>query len=1083
MMKKLFSKFLLFVLLLAIFLPFGQVVSSETIASTASSAPQSTELSTPSVPETTSIETPQSTVVQQTQTTSSAAVKQESQQSSPPEIQPKKEQPAVNTTQSSSPPVQSKEKSEQQVARLQLVKEPTPSISIDFVNEQLIGFDSTGNYQVNYGARIETVSGQTAFPITDDMMSKVWRIKKMGNGITTEDSDQQQLTIPGRAKLPEDWIQAFDETVQGKNDGKLQGVNQEYEYRLNGGAWTKGTPGGLVENLAPGTYEIRIANGRQFVSSPIVKTIKAALPKHAAPNITIDYEEELLQGFDQNGTYDVYFDSTNSKTITGQTEMKISEDMFGKGWRIVRKGDGLSIQDSDSQQLTVNHRRILYDSHIKAIPESAHGDNDGQLEGVDPEMEYRLAGASTWTNGPPNRIVKGLAPGDYDVRYEGSNSSKKFASVIVKKTIQAGLPREATPSITIDYEAEKLTGFDAANTYEITFGTDERTIMGQTNFAITEDMFGKSWKIVKFGDWSNTQNSKAQSLTIPGRQSLYPEMVTAIDESAQGENDGKLQGVRLDREYREVGDQNWMKGTNSGTVENLSPGDYEIRYYGSNQNKKFASAPVKKTIQAGLPREATPSITIDYEAEKLAGFDAASTYEITFGSDKRTITGQTSFTIAEDMFGKGWKIVKVGDGINTQNSQVQSLTIPGRQSLYPEMVTAIDESAQGENDGKLQGVRLDREYREVGDQNWMKGTNSGTVENLSPGDYEIRYYGSNQNKKFASVPVKKTIQAGLPREVLPTIVIDYEKELLTGFLATAKYEISYASTIISVENKTEIPITEAMMNGNTWQIIQKASDATKLDSKPQSLAIPKRQILSADAVKAIDESVIGKSDGQLQGVLPTMAYRSVKSSDWTVGVQDGVIRNLAPGDYEIRERANNQQQNFSSTALIKTIKQGSLEPEQHYVVTFDSNGGSKVDSQKVEKGERLKEPQKPTRKGYTFGGWFSDQELRQVWDFAEPISSDITLYAKWVLEQKETSTTKSTSITTEVTTTLSAAAGKPAGSTTKKTEQQKAAQNQTAKQYPKANDQASNSYWVGMGLVLLGAAGFLLRRTRKFSKS
>lgn len=273
------------------------------------------------------------------------------------------------------------------------------------------------------------------------------------------------------------------------------------------------------------------------------------------------------------------------------------------------------------------------------------------------------------------------------------------------------------------------------------------------------------------------------------------------------------------------------------------------------------------------------------------------------------------------------------------------------------------------------------------------------------------------------------------------------------------------------------------MNGNTWQIIQKASDTTKLDSKPQSLAIPKRQILSADAVKAIDESGIGKNDGQLQGVLPTMAYRSVKSSDWTVGVQDGVIRNLAPGDYEIRERANNQQQNFSSTALIKTIKQGSSEPEQHYVVTFDSNGGSTVDSQKVEKGERLQEPQKPTRKGYTFGGWFSDKELRQFWDFAEPISSDITLYAKWVLEQQETSTTNSTVITTEVTTTSSTAAGKPAGSTTKKTEQQKAAQNQTAKQYPKANDQTSNSHWVGMGLVLLGAAGFLLRRTRKFSKS
>ena len=64
-----------------------------------------------------------------------------------------------------------------------------------------------------------------------------------------------------------------------------------------------------------------------------------------------------------------------------------------------------------------------------------------------------------------------------------------------------------------------------------------------------------------------------------------------------------------------------------------------------------------------------------------------------------------------------------------------------------------------------------------------------------------------------------------------------------------------------------------------------------------------------------------------------------------------------------------------------------------YTVTFNSNGGSKVDSQNVRSGELAEKPADPTRSGYTFLGWYTADN--RAFDFGTPITSDITLYAKW----------------------------------------------------------------------------------------
>ena len=76
---------------------------------------------------------------------------------------------------------------------------------------------------------------------------------------------------------------------------------------------------------------------------------------------------------------------------------------------------------------------------------------------------------------------------------------------------------------------------------------------------------------------------------------------------------------------------------------------------------------------------------------------------------------------------------------------------------------------------------------------------------------------------------------------------------------------------------------------------------------------------------------------------------------------------------------------------------------QEYVVTFNSMGGSAIESIMVAEGSLLTKPTEPTYTGYIFDGWFKDEELQTEWNFAtDTVTEDITLYAKWIDESAAT---------------------------------------------------------------------------------
>ena len=66
-----------------------------------------------------------------------------------------------------------------------------------------------------------------------------------------------------------------------------------------------------------------------------------------------------------------------------------------------------------------------------------------------------------------------------------------------------------------------------------------------------------------------------------------------------------------------------------------------------------------------------------------------------------------------------------------------------------------------------------------------------------------------------------------------------------------------------------------------------------------------------------------------------------------------------------------------------------------YTVTFQSEGGSEVASQ-IRANTPADRPADPTKEGYTFIGWYNGES---EWDFETPVTADLTLTAKWQVNQ------------------------------------------------------------------------------------
>lgn len=94
---------------------------------------------------------------------------------------------------------------------------------------------------------------------------------------------------------------------------------------------------------------------------------------------------------------------------------------------------------------------------------------------------------------------------------------------------------------------------------------------------------------------------------------------------------------------------------------------------------------------------------------------------------------------------------------------------------------------------------------------------------------------------------------------------------------------------------------------------------------------------------------------------------------------------------------------FSLAACNANTEPTESTEDVYYTVTFDSMGGSAVESRQVLAGNPVRRPDPPVRDGYFLNGWYTDEQTSEEseWNFdTDRVNGNMTLYAGWTLEEE-----------------------------------------------------------------------------------
>ena len=511
--------------------------------------------------------------------------------------------------------------------------------------------------------------------------------------------------------------------------------------------------------------------------------IPPAKIQEATPQISIDYINETLTGFESQEPYTIKVGEGNAKDITlgeGVTTISLDDEKIGYAGEllsieIVKKARNTeTYTDSDVQQLTVKARPKA-PTTVQGVNATEIG-GKGKLTGMN-GMQYKLKRTDEWSSTQLVDTVE-VDAGEYNVRKAATDTD--FASEETTITVETFIAeKEMTPEIAIDYTTEELINFVEDGTYTIN-GLDVTLTDNKLSLAnyITNEQITLS--IVKKGNNVTTVASEAQTLIVKARPAAPTKSEIIVTQPSVIGGKGTIAGIADTMEYSTNNGINWTTG-DGDDIGDIEPGTtYKIRYKAVSADeeaeRQFKSAEYSVTIIAydAMP-ETQPTISINYVNEKLTGFTEGCDYIIKIddgvATDKDNVT--EDIDIDNTYFGHTLKIVKKGDGIKTSNSEAFELSIPKRSSAPN--VAAVEEQTYQGNDGKITGVGTTMEYKSLSEPTFTWTQCAGTeITNLAPGSYIVRV-AAVADESFASEVMSVTINAAAKDEPTePTVNITYD---------------------------------------------------------------------------------------------------------------------------------------------------------------------------------------------------------------------------------------------------------------------------------------------------------------------
>jgi len=137
-----------------------------------------------------------------------------------------------------------------------------------------------------------------------------------------------------------------------------------------------------------------------------------------------------------------------------------------------------------------------------------------------------------------------------------------------------------------------------------------------------------------------------------------------------------------------------------------------------------------------------------------------------------------------------------------------------------------------------------------------------------------------------------------------------------------------------------------------------------------------------------------------KSIIKHLVIFEVEGEKRTLEVEDGELVDILKLDFpekigfEIKWVNGDKDFDLETEKITENITlRGEYYEVKTYSVTFDTDGGSKVEPQIVNENRMAKEPTPdPEKEGYTLEGWYLEDKK---YDFKEKVTKDITLKAKW----------------------------------------------------------------------------------------
>lgn len=427
--------------------------------------------------------------------------------------------------------------------------------------------------------------------------------------------------------------------------------------------------------------------------------------KEITPEISIDYENEKLVGFEKDGSYEI-----NNKAVTLDDNNLSVVDYFGKNISIVKKGNGTTTTDSDVQSLQVPSRPQAPGTQDIVVTQPSVIGGKGTITGVTSAMEYKLSTDENWSQVTDN-IISELETGEYNIRIKATESS--FKSDIFSVEINEFTPdKENTPNIRIDYKKEKLCDFEIEGSYKI----DSADVTIENGELSVGNYIGKTISIIKAGNGTTTTDSDAQILEIPNRISA-PEVV-AVDEVTTNGNDGKITGVNTKMEYK-LSTENAWSAVEGEEITNLAPAVYNVRFKAT--DNAFASAVSAVTVNAhGLkePIVTVPTIKdVTYKDDMKLSDVSLSDIQIPSGDTQGDFSWKTAdiplkagdnqkFTVIFTPTNKNdYKSKEVEVTVNVKSATITGITVTGFEGEFDDKEHSV--TVTGTRDGDVITYKVD----------------------------------------------------------------------------------------------------------------------------------------------------------------------------------------------------------------------------------------------------------------------------------------------------------------------------------------------------------------------------------------